>query len=468
MTGEQKNIDHLFRNGLNGMREKPPRHAWDRLDRALDGQIRRKKMFYFKLAAASALILLAFGAGFFYATILNKPADFAGKGVLNEPPPAILLPDSSGTSSIQPAIPESQQVELSNLEDREAPDADTEKEQGFQGRLAMTDQEPAVHSDHDLLAVDVSNPLQEPVAHPAIHTLAFIKVTELESSKLYTEPAMIGKAATEKTIYSYNGFYPLDNYDDRPEQKGKRWVIGAQFAPTQSYRDISVNYNANSFTNQGLEDNLNDAEEALLSYAGGVNVDYNFSGKWSVQSGMYYSRIGQVNNDALQYKQSNNEILLIAINTSTGRIDFAIERVPDDVRKLNNPKDTIDMGGLNSVKVIQNFDLFEVPLVVKYKFLNKRFSMNLSGGLSPAYLLGNNTYLEMEDRKYDIGDAGNLNSMIVNTSFGLGMEYLVTKKLSVNFEPTFKYSLSPINSNSDFSYHPYYFSWFTGIRLRIN
>ena len=160
--------------------------------------------------------------------------------------------------------------------------------------------------------------------------------------------------------------------------------------------------------------------------------------------------------------------MLFAINTSTGNINVVFEKVPENVRKITSPKDTIDIGGIDNLKVVQNFDLFEIPFLVKYKLLNRKFSINLSGGLSPAYLLNNSTYIEMEDRKYDVGDARNLNSMIVNTSLGLGLEYLSTDQLSVNFEPTFKYSLNPINNNSNFSYHPYYFSWFTGIRLKIN
>ena len=174
-----------------------------------------------------------------------------------------------------------------------------------------------------------------------------------------------------------------------------------------------------------------------------------------------------MNNDALNFKQENNQYLLYSINTSTGNINIAFEKVPNDVRKINPPKDTLESADIGNVKIIQNFDLFEIPVMVKYKVLNKRFGINLSGGLSPAYLVKNNTYLEVESNKYDIGSSENLNPMIINTTFALGFDYGITKKLSINFEPTFKYSLNPINKNSEFDYHPYYFSWYTGIKYNF-
>lgn len=469
MTGDNKHIDQLFRDGLKGMRSKAPVHSWKRLDEALDGAIYRKKMFYIKLAAASVLIVMAFGAGFFYASVLNKPADIVEKEVIDGEAAPSFQP---GNKLTQPSIkdidePASQESDKIH-KDLPSFAEETTGNQGTHENLVGENQ--ATPTDVQLAMLPLNEEKQNGRMQTTdnISMLAFIPAKEINTVENSAAVAGISKTESAMTYDGYASLFPLENYDDSPKQKVKQWTVGAQFAPTKSYRDISVNYNSNTSINQGLEDNLNDTEDALLSYAGGVNVDYNFSGKWSVQSGMYFSRIGQVNNNALQFTQNNKEILLFAITTSTGDINIAFERVPDHIRSPGSVKDTIDMGGATNVKVVQNFDLFEVPLVLKYKFLDKRLSMNLSGGLSPAYLVDNNTYLEMEDHKYDVGSSENLNSMVMNTTFGLGIEYLFTKKLSVSFEPTFKYSLNPLNNNSDFSYHPYYFSWFTGIKLKIN
>ncbi len=119
---------------------------------------------------------------------------------------------------------------------------------------------------------------------------------------------------------------------------------------------------------------------------------------------------------------------------------------------------------MKNISVEQQFDLFEIPLMIGYKIGNRKLTFNLSGGLSPAYVVGNSSTLIADDQKYDIGNSSNINSMILNSSFSIGIQYAFTKKLALNFEPTFKYSLNPINNNSRFSYHPYSLSWFTGVR----
>lgn len=467
MTGEDKHIDKLFRDGLSGLREKPPAYSWSRLDQSLDNKRNRRKKMYYWLAAATVLILMAFGAGYFYASYLRQPVEFAKEEIIQDPVPDVLPDNTPETPSILTDQPESDALAGHEaIKEEKAPVASSDSEETNTQQIAFSEQD--THKNTGV--ADVTEKSATDKFHSddmTISTLAFLDAKEI---RMADQSSGIDPETSEKPVYHYYGnvgHYPED-YELKTPPAINKWSVGAQFAPTYSYREISANYGDNVSATQQAVDGLNDVEEGLLSYAGGVDVGYNFSGKWSLQSGVYFSRIGQVNSDALQFKQGKNELVLYAINTSTGNINVSFDRVPENIKKIETPKDSIDMGGISNVKIIQNFDLFEIPFLIRYKFLNRKFSMNFSGGLSPAYLIGNDTYLESEEGKYDIGDAGNLNSMIVNTSLGLGFEYLVTKKLSLNFEPTFKYSLNPINNSSSINYHPYYFSWFTGIRLKIN
>ena len=469
MTGERKHIDNLFRDGLNGYRHRPPVHAWNRLDGSLDAARTRKRVLVYRLAAASVVILMAFGAGYFYATYVKQPDNVAKREVLIDTPKD--TPGLKGTESGQSDVVPIQQLD---------PEETTTEQTASTGGESPTGNGTAIPVQSELAQHEDSHESKngEPLKDEAIEfpgrekeipvtTMAFLNPTSVEPAQtLSAEPTLVS-SAREPVNFEDFYYYPQD-YESGTKQRLTSWNVGAQFAPIYSYREISANYGTNVSGNQQDVIELNDAEEGLMSYAGGVDVAYNFSSRWSVQSGVYFSRIGQVNADALEFKQSNSEFQLFGIATSTGRINVAFERVPQNVRKFNAPKDSIGPGSIVDVKVIQNFDLFEVPLLIRYKFLDRKFSMNLTGGLSPAYLLGNNTYLEMQDSRYDIGDAGNLNSMIVNTSLGMGFSYSVTRALSVNFEPMFKYSLNPINNSSNINYHPYSFSWFTGIRLKID
>ncbi len=300
-----------------------------------------------------------------------------------------------------------------------------------------------------------------------ITSLQIIPAGNLSLSDLQPALTLASKSSDpgpQFTIPEFTGVeYTYGDATEKKESIKNRWAIGAQFAPTYSYREISTNYENQGQVDPNANSYINENEEALMSYAGGLNVEFAVSKRWSLQSGMYFSRIGQVNNDALEYIYNGKGEVLYAVNTSTGNINISFEKIPENIRITTSAKDSSNNPG--SVQIEQNFDFFEVPFLLKYKVLNRKFSVNLTGGLSPAYLVENKTYLKVDSEKYDVGDAANLNSLLVNTSIGLGLEYKVLKQLSLSFEPTFKYSLVSLNKGSQFYYHPYSLSWFTGIKF---
>ena len=74
MIKDKRNIDALFEEGLKHLKEKPPAYTWDKLDKGLDRVKFKKSMVYIRWIAASVLIILAFGAGYYYAIYnLNTP-----------------------------------------------------------------------------------------------------------------------------------------------------------------------------------------------------------------------------------------------------------------------------------------------------------------------------------------------------------------------------------------------------------
>jgi hypothetical protein len=471
MNKDKRNIDLLFEEKLKQFRESPPAHTWDRLEKDLNREKSVKLLFYLRLAAASLLILLAFGAGYFYATYQSEPSQKISQ--------ELLLPqiESDSKHSEKP-------IDLNNelVNKEETQSAHQNYEETLRSILPSKKQDKV---DQPIATNNEKKTSDILIAENEVQDVKTLEDITEKPEAIVEENIDTQNAGTEETITlkqdepSKNDVIPdykplvLDPNAkaygmETAKNNEKKWSVGAQVAPVWSYRDISINYQNQSGSNaKEAESQLNDTEDALLSYAGGIDVNYNLSNRWIIQSGMYYSKIGQVNNNALDFRQDNDQYFLFAIRTSTGSIDVAFERIPDDIRKINPPKDTLEAIDLNNVKIIQNFDLFEIPLMIKYKILDKKLGINISGGLSPAYLLNNNTILQVDEDKYDIGNSSNLNNMIFNTSISLGLNYALSKKLSLKMEPNFKYSLSPINKNSQFDYHPYYFSWFTGLSYKF-
>jgi len=476
MTEDRKNIDRLFKESLGGYRAKAPVNAWQRLDEELNRKDRNKSLMFFRLAAAAVIILMAFGAGYFYAVNFTNQDAITNNTKNTEP--AIEMNNQMPVGSV--AMDDDLGSNLStdnDITEQAGLSSDLKSGNTAEASLAsiQTMDEPSIDLMKNQKQGSVESSLADNIADDAsIHRL------KSRYPETFLEPAISKfkeQAEAQHTFAKVAVFreIPVDYTPDQVEQEfvygglpenaqTLKWTIGAQVAPTVSFRDISTNYSGDPSQNIDERNHLNQTEVALHSYSGGVQVALAMNDKWGFQSGMYFSRIGQVSNDALQFKQDSKGFILYGVNTSAGAVNVRFEKVPSTIRSVDSPKDTLPPGNIQNVKIVQNFDLFEIPFLVNYNLLNKKFSIKLAGGLSPAYLVDNKTTMELDNSNYEIGDASNLNNLIINSSLGLGIGYEFVKKFTISFEPTFKYSLNPINKGSDFDYHPYYFSWFTGIK----
>jgi hypothetical protein len=115
----------------------------------------------------------------------------------------------------------------------------------------------------------------------------------------------------------------------------------------------------------------------------------------------------------------------------------------------------------------QNFSYLELPVILKYKILDKTIGINLIGGLSYNLLVSNSVYTTVDGTKYSIGKTEGLNPLTLSSSLGMGMEYNLSGKLSLNLEPTFRYYLNPFNVTTGSFIHPYSFGIFSGVSYKF-
>jgi hypothetical protein len=470
VNSEKKNIDLLFNKGLKNFRENPPAYAWKKLEHDLDKEKTGVFWYYFRWIAASIVILIAFGSGYYIAILKNHQPEY----VLQEKPDGNSVIKETSKQKPDQVAPVSNHFKKANLDNSSDQIIENNiDEMSLKRKLDNPDQRS--FTDHQILAnqkiasnvvINILDRQTREVLNP-IRIIDFLFV-EIPYEKQH-------RIEVSYNLHLKNNFQSSPGepklkyytYEDQKPNKLK-WFIGAQFAPVYSYRDISINYEHNTQGNtQELKSKYDDSEDALLAYSGGVDINYNLNKRWLLQSGLFYSKIGQINNNALNFVQDNNQFLLYSINTSTGNINVAFEKIPEDIRKINPPKDTIESIDLNNVRIVQYFNLLEIPLIIKYNLLSRKFGLMLCGGISPSYVLKNSTYLQVDHDKYNIGNSKNLNSFIYNSTVGLGINYSVSKSFSFSIEPLFKYSLSPINKDSEFDCHPYSFSFYTGLKYKF-
>lgn len=295
--------------------------------------------------------------------------------------------------------------------------------------------------------------------------LAFIDIKQ-KKTKSY-----INTLPDINCIYAYNDIIEIEK-----NPKKDKWLIGAEFTPLYSYRHITQSSGSNE------TDYYNQVENPIMSYTGGLNLQYKAMDRLTVQTGVYYSTMGQ----SLDYMSvySNQAYGLVPeefkdrfinsyeLDNSVGLISFNTQYVivDESASRVNNMSD--NKGFVNTAdpvfqdleaEIQQNFQYIEIPFILRFKLIDKRADLNLIGGLGANFLIGNDVYLLYEGKKEIIGETNGVNNVNYSTTLGFGIEYPLMKKINIRLEPSLKYYLNAINSDSSVESHPYAFGVYTGI-----
>jgi len=439
MDDRGANIDLVFRNGLKDYEVLPPPEVWDHIQPAIRVHAPR----YIFLKSAAAVVLLS-SIGFFaykagQQTVIFPEFSSVAMNIEEANPVFVIKTDPSATintiSSRPVLIAQSNIVPLS---------------EGLPVDNGITDQ-----------SSDISD-------------LQMGKSLLTDRSSIQQLPAYIDIASLPARTFVVEETEPEYMPDVSSVRETKRWSIGALASPTVNSRIIT---NKNDFTEM-----LAATENSLPSYSGGVAVSYKLNKRFSVQAGLYYSSFGQelegigtfsgfeqydytkgANNfDVLTtsgiVKGSNSDVFMI----SSGKVDRVQTLYTNDV--FDPLKANLKVINTN---LFQKFSFLELPVVLRYKFIDKAVDFNLVGGLSYNMLLDNFVYTYNEGEKYFVGETDGMNPVSVSSSVGMGVEYSFSEKLSFNIEPTLRYYLNPFSNISGSESHPYSFGLFSGLSYKF-
>jgi hypothetical protein len=260
---------------------------------------------------------------------------------------------------------------------------------------------------------------------------------------------------------------------EKPKTVLNRWSLSAMASP---------NYYSkfNSGQSQASSD-LASAEKSLVSYSGGMEFSYKLSKRISIQSGLLYSSvekevtgIGAFSGFRNYYTaKSGSEF---SVQTSNGSIVVTNNDIylRDNVAtrlKTRYSADVFNPAKANLTyinnSVNQNFNYLEIPLLFKYKAIDRKVDVIVVGGLSYNMLVGNTAYANVDGMKYSLGKTEGLNPVNFSSSLGLGFEYNLSRKISFDLEPTFRYYLIPFSDITGSDGHPYGFGIFTGLSYKF-
>lgn len=261
-----------------------------------------------------------------------------------------------------------------------------------------------------------------------------------------------------------------------PEEKTNsgKWQLGASLAPQYSYRDVasldaSQNRDANS------------SESGKLTYSGGVQVNYTPSGRLTIESGLFYNRmgvnIGEYSNfmdgrmsAAVEFAEpragnvvsiSNSMGTVVADDKSLFVNNYSENDAVADYHLLTPKALTYNDAAVNGFS--QTFEFIEIPVNVKYTIIDREFKIQLIGGMSTNLLINNSLSASTNNGTEQIGEFTDLHAFNYSGNAGIGFIYDFAKNFSLSIEPRFRYYLNSINISYLPTTRPYTFGLQTGV-----
>jgi hypothetical protein len=211
----------------------------------------------------------------------------------------------------------------------------------------------------------------------------------------------------------------------------KRFLVGASMSPAMGF--------SRTGNNQRLAE-LISSERSRPAYSTGVTVGYKISDRLTIQSGIGMASIGQTISDVDVYAGLSDfyavkSSYLYSVETASGTIlagntDLYLTDSRDRVGTLvqGNMADPskYELTQVGS-DIQQVFRYLEMPVVLRYKVIDRKLGLNLSGGVAYGLLVDNAAYTGEGSDLVRVGHTEGINMHNISSQLGLGMEYNLSK-----------------------------------------
>lgn len=474
MNDDNRNRDKLLREKLKGYSVPPPPHVWDNVQGQMLVQKKQKRRMYFGWIAAAAVVVLAFIAGWYI----------------------------NNDSQMESPIASEQQIIQDEIQDDENR---ISEEKIFNAELKVKEELKSDNSEEILKVENIQknkpvllaskNKQQNMNAEENFFSnSARVKLDRIPGKNVEFENYAFEVRLAEKQapVRKYN----LSNSDDlivasnarnfeMHSKKETGWKMGMHISPAYSSH---VTAHSDSYSQ-----NMNyTSESGNGNIGGGLSVQYKTSKKLRVESGVYYAQSGQKSSSSPQlfsrqndhydaafapgdnlqsiapaFGYSNNVKISngnLQMNSSAGIIEMnstpkgVIINSSPEILSSENANTLITDGAFSQV-----FDFIEIPLYLRYNLLDKKFGIELMGGLNAGVVVGNNAYIDNNYGLQNIGTTQDISTINLSGTIGVGANYNIGKHISVAVEPRLNYYLNSINTSKDVVYRPYRIGFYTGL-----
>lgn len=272
-----------------------------------------------------------------------------------------------------------------------------------------------------------------------------------------------GIASNEEKKSIFEEIKEQENNDIAATSSGK-WSAGPSIAPVY-FNAVGKGSPVNSiFVPNSKSGNIN------LSY--GVSVAYAVSKKLTIRSGINKVDYGYNTEDvAFSSSQnslsSNGQLSTIDYAETSSSLTISSKKVTSEKYSIaNNSFDVSAKTAAREGFMSQQLGYLELPLEMNYALLDKKFGINLIGGVSSLFLIDNAVSLTSGELTTEIGKANNINNVNFSANMGFGLNYRFSPKFRFNIEPIFKYQLNTF-SEINGTFRPYSIGVYSGVNFKF-
>lgn len=463
---ENINMDKSIRDKLENFSAAPPPHLWNNIQGQMLAQKKKRRMAYVGWISAAAVVVAAFMAGWYFNNQSNT------------------------------LIPEMVEQELTVPE--QAKEVEETQNYTIQNETVRIAENQKEVSNTTIESSDKKNELiNVATLYTAETEIVAANETKRESFRLLKriEAAMDWSLAqldlveteneVEMDLLSANDEIKIaENLKHIDSEKTERngWIVGAHVAP--GYSSHSANHNDTYASNM-----RSSSSDGNSNVGAGFSVQYKTGKRFKVESGLYYAQNGHKANNSPGLFSFRNGAAYDAAPEFSGIDDspaysnavrlssngIAMNSTAGVINMRNTPKgaeitsnlETLDGKSANTIiadgEFSQVFEFVEVPLYLRYSVLDKKFGIELLGGLNAGIVVGNNAYIENQYGLQNIGSTEDISKVNLSGTVGVGVNYMLGKHFSLALEPRLNYYLNSINTSSDVDFRPYRVGLYTGI-----
>jgi len=497
MRDKEEHIDKVFRDGLASYEVNPPSDIWPAINDGLFYRAFKDKFISFKaklpydiwsmihagiatparpnyirIAAAAAVIAIFLSGTWWLAqrNFFNPGFDqLATQTEISDVPDQVVL--ESGALPAQDPPGMNVYIQPQTISP------------GNESQAILANNTFPVENSELLTSQETSNSV--PIGNQKLFQNAFMNPTDIAADEFITDPegdrffsVVKTKPFLDFSDISSPGSNSLIAINQQQDSESYRWAVSGNVSPLFSFRYAKTESSAEKM------DYFYGKETGIMSFSGGVNVIYSLKKRLSIQTGVQFSKGGQRVNDIIFYQDVQTGRLLSSgifqgnipypIETSIGKInsgdyvhyiaDFELANGKLYTGSLSTRPEFENYEALNTF-LTQNLEFLEIPVLVRYKLIDRKLGMNVISGLGASFLVDNSVYMNYMGEQLPMGQIEDVRLLNFTGTLGLGLEYSVNRKLSLNLEPTLKYFLNSLNTESKVSTHPYFFGVYSGVSV---